>query len=568
MLNHLEIKNFTTVEHLSLEFDGGFTTITGETGAGKSVILDAISLIIGNRAQKNVLRDETKACEVVASFDLQQHSHCQQWLSVKELESPESDELIIRRLLKPDGKSRAFINGTAVNISDLKELGLQLIELHNQHEYQSLMDRRTHQILLDIYSNATDEQQQVANFAKQWLEINKKIIALETANTENTARVQLLSYQVNELEKLAPATNEYNTLESEFKILNNAEQLKSNLEESLQICSDEGILSQLQQLKIIIDTTREELPVLNNCSELIESATIQIQEASAELTHATDQLNLDPERLNQLQNRIDQLYTVARKHHIKPNDLEQLHTTLSEELKQLNNSDSIIEELTIQRKKIEKDYQEVAVKLSKKRKDGAKKLGKKVLGLLSELKMSHCNFDVAMSSSIPSDEKADTTITETLNSYGNEKIEFIISTIPGKPLQSLAKIASGGELSRISLAIQVATTSTSGKNKTTPTLIFDEVDVGIGGGVAEVVGKLLKDLGKNNQILCVTHLAQVAAKGDNHLLVSKAVSKKTAETKIKALEKKERKEELARMIGGVEITESTLAHASEMLETA
>ena len=560
MLTHIAIKNFTTVEQLALEFATGLSTITGETGAGKSVMLDALALTLGSRGNTNVLRDESQAAEVTASFSLNTQSAAFTWLRDKELIEADSDEVICRRILKSDGRSRSFINGSPVNLSDLKAIGEQLVDLHGQHEHQSLLNKATHQQMLDAFGKHQNLQFEVAQIAQQWSAVQREINEFRTANKNPEARQQLLAYQVQELDKLALSEGETKKLEDEQKMLANAEDLLRQLQIATDLCDSDsgdnnsGALTAARQSIIQLNESVRSLPELQGAIDLLDSASIQIEEALSEMQASAERVQIDPQRLRDVETRLDAIYAIARKHNIKPEQLAAQHQTLTRELKALENSDEVIAELLTKQTELTTQFDKKAQQLTKKRSAAAKKLITAVSKKLTDLQMKHCKFEVSLS-----ERKADAP-----SSSGHESVEFLIATVPGKPTQPLAKIASGGELSRISLAIQVVTAQTSD----TPTLVFDEVDVGIGGGVAEVVGNLLRELGKTCQVFCVTHLAQVAAKGSQHLLVSKEISKANATTRIDCLDNESRKIELARMLGGLDVTASTLAHASEILESA
>ncbi len=558
MLAHLCISNFTTVAVSDLELAKGLSVITGETGAGKSVLLDALAMALGDRSNTNILRDEKQNADISASFIINQKSEIYQWLKDKDLITAEAEsEAILRRVITPSGRSRAYINGIAVNITDLKYLGEQLVDLHNQHEHQSLLNKRTHQHLLDNFGDNSKHCTAVETLAKQWQGLEKTIKTLSEQNAAKDARLQLLSYQVQELDKLALEQNETAALAAEQKKLANAETLLHKVSEATVYCENEdgsGAISQLRQAAHILKQQLNDLPEASSCVEMIESACIQVEEAHADLNAITADLVVDPQRLQLVESRLDTIYTIARKHQINVEELFATHQALAKELDQLAGGDAKIEALQEQQQKIRTDYIASAKKLSKRRRTVAKKLADAVNKKLDQLKMAHCQFEIeltALDDQIP-------------HSNGMESLEFLISTIPGKPAQALAKIASGGELSRISLAIAVVTAQTSN----IPTLVFDEVDVGIGGSVAEVVGNLLRELGKSAQVFCVTHLAQVAAKGNTHLLAKKSVSKTTATTAIIELDNKARTAELARMMGGLDVTDSSIAHATEMLESA
>jgi len=558
MLAHLCIRNFTTVATCDLELAPGLSVITGETGAGKSVMLDALGMALGDRSNTNILRDEKRNAEVSASFQIKEKSQLHQWLIERDLLTNDDEaEAILRRIITPSGRSRAYINGVTVTIADLKTVGEQLVDLHNQHEHQSLLNKRTHQQLLDNFGGSNKQRISVEALAKQWQALERQIKQLSEQNAAKDSRLQLLSYQVQELDKLALENNESNALAAEQKKLANAESLLQGINEASQYCDNDdstGAITQLRHAAQLLQKQIGDLPEIKSSLELLESGCIQIEEAHNELLVITDNLNIDPQRLQIVEDRLDTIYTVARKHQINVEQLFELHQQLAQELADLEGGDARIEALVQQQQDLQAQFIVSAKKLSKLRRSAAKKLTKAVNAKLNELQMAHCQFEIdieALTDSSPA-------------TSGLEVIEFIISTVPGKPAQALAKIASGGELSRISLAIAVVTAQTSN----IPTLVFDEVDVGIGGGVAEVVGNLLRELGQSGQVFCVTHLAQVAAKGNTHLLASKSISKTAATTQVLSLDTKARTAELARMMGGIDITDSSIAHAAEMLQSA
>ena len=558
MLAHLCIRNFTTVATCDLELAPGLSVITGETGAGKSVMLDALGMALGDRNNTNILRDEKRNAEVSASFQIEEKSQLHQWLIEHDLLADDDEpEAILRRIITPSGRSRAYINGITATIADLKTVGEQLVDLHNQHEHQSLLNKRTHQQLLDNFGGSNKQRIDVEALAKQWQALDKQIKQLSEQNAAKDSRLQLLSYQVQELDKLALENNESNALAAEQKKLANAESLLHGINEASQQCDNDdstGAITQLRHAAQLLKKQVSDLPEISSSLELLESGCIQIEEAHNELIAITDNLNIDPQRLQIVEDRLDSIYTIARKHQINVEQLFELHQQLAQELADLEGGDARIEALVQQQQDLQAAFIVSAKKLSKLRRSAAKKLAKAVNAKLNELQMAHCQFEIAIE---------DLTDSSPATS-GLEVIEFIISTVPGKPAQALAKIASGGELSRISLAIAVVTAQTSN----IPTLVFDEVDVGIGGGVAEVVGNLLRELGQSGQVFCVTHLAQVAAKGNTHLLASKSISKTAATTQVLSLDTKARTAELARMMGGIDITDSSIAHAAEMLQSA
>ncbi len=558
MLTHLCIRNFTTVDQCELELSAGLSVVTGETGAGKSVMLDALAMALGDRASNQVLRDENNNADISASFRLQEKTALLGWLNEHDLSNEDDPhEAILRRVITPSGRSRAYINGSPVNIADLKTVGEELVDLHNQHEHQSLLDKHSHGMLIDNFGGHQAQLAKVKDAAEQWQTLERKIQQFTAQNDGKEARLQLLSYQVQELDKLALEANESETLASEQKKLANAEQLLLGINEAMQACNGDespGALGLLQLSQQRLSQLTVDLPSLAPALELISSAAIQAEEAFNELNAEQSQLSIDPERLQWVEQRLDALYSIARKHHVPVEQLFDTHQQLAQELADLEGGDEKISALKEQQTALQKTFTAAAKKLSKQRQSAVSKLSKAVNAKLDELQMAHCQFAIAI----------EPLASESPNTAGAESLEFLISTIPGKPPKALAKIASGGELSRISLAIAVVTAQTSN----IPTVVFDEVDVGIGGGVAEVVGNLLRELGQRGQVFCVTHLAQVAAKGNSHLLAQKSVSKSDATTSITELNTDKRTAELARMMGGLDVTQSSIAHAAEMLESA
>jgi len=557
VLTHLGIKNFTTVEQLELELNAGLTTITGETGAGKSVLLDALGLALGDRCHARTLRDEQYNAEISATFQLDRQSDSADWLTRRELLDSAQDEVILRRVITPNGRSRAYINGSAATVGDLKQLGEQLVDLHNQHEHQSLLDKRQHRALLDDVSDKPALLQSVRRYAGQWQQTAQQIAQHEAADSDQTAQLQLLRYQLQELDTLALGEGECAALEAEQRQLAHAEQLLSSLEQAATYCEDDqsgGALTSLQRALQLLQPQQAHLEALQPALELLDGASIQLQEALAELRHLLEQLTVDPQRLDAVEQRLDAIYTIARKHHSSSEKLPQKTTQLRAQLQALENSDQCVEQLRETLQQQQQDYLTAAKQLSRVRNKTAKKLAQHVNQQLQALQMANCQFSVSLAARD----------SESPHVEGLESVELMISTVPGKAPQPLTQIASGGELSRISLAIQVV----AAQHANIPTLVFDEVDVGISGGVTEVVGNLLRQLGESGQVLCVTHQAQVAARGHQHLLVSKVVDDHSAATSIDALDSASRREELARIMGGLDVTASTRAHAEELLASA
>ena len=547
MLQHLHIRNFAIIDELELDFSHGMTAITGETGAGKSIAIDALGLALGDRADPSQVKHNAKRSEIIASFTLQTLSKAQRWLKEQELD--ETNECILRRTISAEGGSRAYINGRPVTLQQIKTLSEFIIDIHSQHQHQSLMRHETQQQILDNYGKNQNLCAQVADEFHQWNQLNKKLKQLQSNISERASRIDFLQYQLNEFDELDIKANEWESLESEHKQLANNEQIQTGLNETSQLLA-EGDNSASNQITSAIQTLSSltnYLPNLANSIEALESANINIDETINEIRHLSSDESFDPEYFTKVDNRLTELLTLARKHHCEPDKLSQTKERLEAELNPLVNAEQTLGSLEADIEAAFQKYTETANKLSLARVKSGKKLKRACEKILVSLGMN-CQLNVTLDPHAPS-------------ATGNEVVIFTLCTNPGAPAKPLNKIASGGELSRISLAIQVVTAQITNIS----TLIFDEVDVGIGGGVAEVVGNLLKELGSTKQIICITHQAQVAAKSDQHWLVEKTLNKKSVTTRILPLEKNEREIEIARMIGGIELTEATQKHAKEML---
>jgi DNA repair protein RecN (Recombination protein N) len=551
MLTHLSVNNFAIASQLEMEFNRGMTVITGETGAGKSIMLDALGLALGDRADAGIVRHGTSRADIHASFDVSNIPHAQTWLEEHEL--LDGHECLMRRVITKEGRSRGYINGHPVTLNDLKSLGERLIDIHSQHAHQSLLKKDQQRRLLDDFAGLGETTSTLKTVAKTFSQVQQRLQTLQDNRSEQGARAQLLGYQIEELDLLALEEGELEKLELQQKQLSNGEQILQNCQHTLSLCSEGelNVVTILNQAIRSLGDIADKNPKLIEAEQLLNSALIQTEEANGELQNHIDNFELNPELLHEVESRLSAIYDIARKHHIQPRQLTELHQELQQELTSINGSDEEINQLEEQLQELRQHYDELANKLSKKRKTAAKKLHKLVEKQLQELAMANCRFSIDLSP------RAD----EAPHPQGNEEVAFLVSTNPGQAPQALAKIASGGELSRISLAIQVITAKTS----TIPTLVFDEVDVGIGGAVAEVVGNLLHELGERGQVLCVTHQPQVASKGNQHLFVSKTASKTSVSTKLETLSDNEKIEEIARMLGGIAITDQSLAHAKEML---
>jgi len=556
MLSQLTIQHFAIVQFLELEFHQGMTTITGETGAGKSIAIDALGLCLGSRADANMVRVGTEKAEVNARFNLNDTPNAQNWLKNNDLEDSLSDnnECLLRRIITKEGRSRAYINGTPVPLSQLKSLGQLLVNIHGQHAHQSLLKNEIQLSIIDEYAGHHALLQKVKDTYQGWHFLNKQLKQQQLNQQEKQARKQLLEYQIVELDDFSLRENEFQTIEQEHKRLANSGALQEACQISLnQLIDGEEFdsLSLLRKsvslLSAQIDNDIDLQAIVSNLQE----AVIQIEEASYELRHFNDNLELDPEQFQELETRMSDALALARKHQVQPELLYNHHQKLAKEYKQLHSSDAQIEQLSADLQQAQNDYFTHAQKLSQSRLRYSKEISKKVTESIQKLNMESGQFHVALTQHE----------SKQLSPIGIDSIEFQVSTNAGQSLQDLGKVASGGELSRIGLAIQVIIS----QHVSTPTLIFDEVDVGISGATAAVVGKLLRGLGENTQIFCVTHLPQVAGNGHQQMFVDKHSDGKTTNTTMIKLNNQARINELARLLGGNTITERTLANAQELL---
>lgn len=560
MLTQLSIRHYAIVDFLEIDFTPGMTVITGETGAGKSIILGALGLSLGDRADKGVISNNATRTDISAHFDTRDQTLARDWLQDNELLSEDEPELcLLRRVVSEDGRSKAWVNGFPVTLQILKTVGEMLIDIHSQHEHQSLLNRGTHLRLLDAYIGEPKLVEQVRHTSREWRKNFEAMTQLRERAEAASAQQQLLRYQLNELEELALQEGELEALDEEYRQLNSADTSLATAQQLLALCSEneEMTLQEgLSQALALLQELQIKSPSLDAVGEMLSTAAIQVEEATRELRRSIDDFDANPQRLEEINQRLSDVHQLARKHKTKPEDLLALQTSMQAELQAMESSSEELDKRGAQDATLRADYRKQALLLSQCRVKGAKTLGEQINEQIAELGMSQARLTVELSP-LNKDQPSAT---------GQETVEFLVSTNPGQEPRPLIKIASGGELSRISLAIQVITAQTS----STPTLVFDEVDVGIGGGVARAVGVLLKQLGERGQVLCVTHQAQVASQGHTHLFVSKsAADKANSGTRIRALEGKEKVEEIARMLGGESTTQGftpeSLAHAQEML---
>ncbi|WP_299793691.1 DNA repair protein RecN [uncultured Shewanella sp.] len=553
MLCQLSINNFAIVRFLELDFKPGMTTITGETGAGKSIAIDALGLCLGNRADANTLRPGATKAEFSARFSLDDVPLAKRWLEDNDLEL--DDECILRRTIGSDGRSRAYINGNPVPLGQMKSLGQLLIGIHGQHAHHAMLKSEHQLTLLDSYANHRLLLESVSSSFQRCKLIEKELKALQQSQHERIARKQLLQYQVEELNEFALEDGEFEQIESEHKKLANGTALidacrkelfilQDNDEASVESLINAGI-SQAQELEAYD-------PQLNSVVNMLNDALIQVQESSSELERYLDGLELDPEHFSFLEQRLSKVMQLSRKHQVNPNELYSHHQTLIAELASLDSDEEALTSLQEEVDASLESYITHAKKLSQSRIRYAKELDKKVTQSIRELSMPKGKFSISVNFN-----------ESHISPNGCDTIEFLVTTNPGQPLQPISKVASGGELSRIGLGIQVITA----KKVATPTLIFDEVDVGISGPTAAVVGRMLRSLGESTQVMCVTHLPQVAGKGHQHMFVNKQSRGGKTETSMVPLDKTQRIEELARLLGGDVITSNTLANAKELLHS-
>jgi len=547
MLRTLSIRDFVIVDTIELEFAPGFTVFTGETGAGKSILIDALTLALGGRGDASVVREGAAKADVSAEFTTNEIADA--WLLQHELNG-EDGGVLLRRVIDNAGRSKAYINGIAATASQLRELGELLVDIHGQHAHQTLLKIDAQRTLLDSQAGLQEEAKAVAAAYKAWRALAKQCEEFETSAKNVLLERERLEWQVNELEKLAVKPGEWNDISNEHSRLSHAASLIEGAQEALHVISESEsspILSQLSALNIKLNKLADIDDALKPVMEALEPARIQLQEAVYALNDYLSRVELDPDRLREVDTRLEALHSTARKFHVQPDDLPQQLTTLSAQLRQLADA-SDIDALRAQEEKLKSNYMSAAQKLSRARTKSAKVLGEAVTTAMQELSMVGGRFEIALQAGEPT-------------MYGVEQVEFMVAAHAGTTPRPLAKVASGGELARISLAISVITSSSTA----TPTLIFDEVDSGIGGGVAEVVGRLLKRLGRDCQVLCVTHLPQVASQANQHFQVSKGSTNGRTVSCIDALDAKARIEEIARMLGGLEITATTRKHARELL---
>ncbi len=551
MLSQLYIKNFALIEELAVDLNLGVTALTGETGAGKSILLDALGLVLGDRGDSSAILTGCDRAEISATFIPDDNATVWQWLQDHDMD--DDDQCIVRRILSASGKSRGYINGRPASMQTLREVGQLLVDIHGQHEHYTLMQAKNHRALLDSMLPNDTLVKRVADSYRQWSDTRTRIDAIEQEHDQRTQRIDMLRFQTQEFASVSINADELDTLEDDHHRMANAGKLRELGDLALRSLEheDSGAVAalveaarQLNQLQGLDDS-------LKDCVETLDTATVLVNEATATLTDYINSLDIDPARLQWLDNRLSELHGLAKKHQCDIKALADVEAGLNHELTELtgdgHNREALETELTARLEV----YRDAATKLHRQRQKAAKALSKTVSEAMHALGMEGGQFVCEVS-----DDK------DRMTPHGSDQIKLLVTANPGIPPGDIAKVASGGELSRISLAIALSTT----RKRTTPSLVFDEVDSGIGGGVAETVGEFLRSLGKHSQVLCVTHLPQVASKAHHHIKVVKSVKQKVTRTSLKALTNEERVVEIARMLGGKSLTEKTRQHAVEMLD--
>ena len=554
MLTSLQVRNFAIIDQAEVEFAAGMTVLTGETGAGKSILVDALGLVLGERGGTGLVRSGAQRAEFTAEFDLRNLPDARIWLEEQMLDL--DNECNLRRVINADGRSRAFINGNTVPLQSLKDLGEMLLDIHGQHFHQSLGRREVQRNLLDYFGGLNDVRAATETAFNEWQAVAAQIANLEAADADRASRLELLQFQIAELDALALGTDEIATLSQERQKLQSSGRLAESVTGALQKLFDgephnaQGLIAEALQS---IEQMCEIDPSLEPIASLLQDANIQVSEAQDMLRRYGDALDMDPARQNWVEERLDAIYAIARKHRLEPDELVDLHRTLKQQLDDLEHAEERSAELAEKVAAAEADFLNLAAQLSAGRKKAAKRFASAVTDTMANLGMPGGIFEIQIS---PRDRDAPRT-------WGVDNIEFLISANPGQTPMPLSRIASGGELSRMSLSIQVIASDGSA----IPTMIFDEVDSGVGGGIAEMVGLKLRELGETRQVFCVTHLPQVASLADHHFRIFKISDGKSTKTAVTHLSDDERIEELARMLGGVEITTRTRDHAAEMLRS-
>jgi DNA repair protein RecN (Recombination protein N) len=557
MLRSLHIRNLAIIDALDLEFEGGFSVLSGETGAGKSILIDALGLVLGDRADAALIRAGESQAEISAEFTLDGSMAARAFLREQAMEDADNpNACLLRRVVAADGRSRAFINGAQASLANLRELGERLVEIHGQNEHQSLLRGETQRELLDDFGAHGDALSAVAQAAREFADAEAGIERLRAVAGRDPAQLDFLRYQLRELEALKLAPGEIEQLDTDHKRLANAGRLLDEGQRAQEMLygGENSLHDQLASVQQVLTGLTELEAGFGDAETAVQQAAVQLREAADTVRRLLDRLDLDPERLAEVERRVEALHDLARKHRVKPGELPARLEVLQQDLQGSEQAEGTLRKLEAQREAALKNYRAAAAKLSAARRKAAKEFASRAAAIVRELGMPKAEFSVAV----------DTAPQERPRVTGDDEVRLDFSANPGQPPRPLAKVASGGELSRVSLAIRLV----AQQARSAATLIFDEVDAGIGGGTAETVGIKLRQLAGKRQVMSVTHLPQVAAQGEHHYAIQKEVRAGKTLTRVAALDAKGRVAELARMLGGREITASTQAHAAEMLKRA
>lgn len=555
MLTRIHIRDFAIIDELELELESGMSALTGETGAGKSILIDALGLVLGDRAASDAVREGADKAEITLGLDIRQQPAARQWLTAHDLYAGE--ECLLRRVVSRDGRSKAYINGTPTPLQVIREFGEMLVDIHGQHEHQSLLRSETQRQILDAHADNAARLAQLATYYGEFRALSEQLRALATQGREREDRIDLLRYQTQEFAQLEVSVDQFEALDEEYRRLAHAGRLQDvSLMAYLALYGAEEDNLDTRTGKIVSElaSLRELDEQLGGAIDLLNEAQTQLREAASELRRYADSFDIDPQRLTWVETRLGELHALARKHRVLPEQLPARLAELEAELASLEGPEFDLESIRMRLETSEQAYRSMARAIHDARASAARELGAAVTAAMQDLGMPGGRFEIAL----------EYKETDCPAPHGLDRIEFRVSASPEQPLKPLHRVVSGGELSRISLAIQII----AARDISIPTLVFDEVDTGIGGGVAEVVGRQLRVVGEQRQVLCVTHLPQVAAQAHHHYQVSKRTDKKITRTRVVALDMQARVEEIARMLGGLELTDKTRAHAMEMIVRA